>query len=410
MKTVLLLSVLLITGMVGANQIQNELLVKLKKGRSAVSLLSAQVQSKLGVFSFRQKIGKQLFLVHYSSSVGEEEAGRWLIRNTKDVEWAHPNYKLELFSQKNSTPSVKVNDPLYTDLWNLKRLNIEEAWKLTKGSKKIIVANIDTGIDYRHEDLIANLWMNPDPSAKDKHGFDYAQNDSDPMDINEHGTHTAGIIGATGNNAKGIVGVNQQVSILTVKFIHGTFGTTAAAIQSIDYAIKHGARIINASWGGYSEDETENEGLFEAIERAEKANILFVAASGNDGGDNDLRPMFPAGLANPNILAVASVNDRGKKSFFSNYGATTVDLGAPGGGVLSTAIGNRYKKFAGTSMAAPHVSGLAALMLSLKPSLSYKQLKEILMKTIVPMPTLNNKCVTGGEINALNALKEVSKL
>ena len=405
MKGFVLFIAVVYTSVLGAMQVPGELLVKLKNNRHVTAVLQTLSGNELGKLSLSQKIGEKTYLLNFSADVGEVAASAWLRAHSSAVEWAHPNYLIQNFAKQS-----RSNDPLYKELWNLKRIDMEKAWGLGKGSKKIVVANIDTGIDYLHEDLRDNLWQNPDPNAADKFGYDFAQNDPDPMDVNEHGTHTAGIIGATGNNGKGIVGVSQQISILTVKFIHGTFGSTAAAIQSIDYAIKHGARIINASWGGYSEEEAENQGLIEAIERAEKANILFVAASGNDGGDNDKRPMFPAGLNNPNIISVASVNERGKKSFFSNYGLTTVDLGAPGGGVLSTAMNNRYKKFAGTSMAAPHVSGLAALMLSVNPQLTYQQLKDILMRTVDPMTTLQGKCVTGGEINAFRAVQEAVKL
>jgi subtilisin family serine protease len=184
------------------------------------------------------------------------------------------------------------------------------------------------------------------------------------------------------------------------------YGTTSDAILSIDYAVQHGARVLSNSWGGApEEDDAMNVALRESIERAMAADVLFVAAAGNDGSDNDKIPMLPAAYDLPNILSVASTNDKDRRSFFSNYGAVSVDVGAPGSNIVSTVPGNRYEQNSGTSMACPHVAGIAALIFSERPDLTAADVKEIIMETVDPLPALRGITVTGGRVNAEAALE-----
>jgi thermitase len=356
-----------------------------------------------------------------------------LLRKEPGVEWAQPDYlmrvlpvgstnllsrdplmalRLDPFNipdpQIPLVPELPLNpiqDPEFSKLWGMVKIEADKSWIQQKGSRAIVVADIDTGIDYTHPDLINNLWVNPDPARPDVVGYDFANDDPLPYDDQSHGTHTAGTIGATGFNGLGIVGVSPAVSVMGIKFITSEgSGTTEDAIDSIDYAIANGARVMSNSWGGEADEGEENKLLIEAVERAEAANILFVAAAGNDGSDNDAKPVYPAAIERSNVLTVASTNERDARSFFSNYGLRTVHVAAPGSNVYSTIPGGKYAQFSGTSMACPHVAGLAALILAENAGLTAVQVKEIIMSTVDPIPTLTGKIVTGGRINARNAL------
>jgi subtilisin family serine protease len=307
------------------------------------------------------------------------------------------------FPPAETNPSVV--DPQLSKLYGLNKTHSIEAWDIAKGSKDFIVADIDTGIDYNHEDLSLNVWRNPHPSDKnDVVGFDFIHNDGLPFDDNEHGTHTAGTIGAVGGNGIGISGVNQRVSLMSLKFLAGDgSGTTADAIRAIDYAINHGAKVLSNSWGG--KGDSENQVLKDAIDRARLKDVLFIAAAGNDSGDNDGSGAdYPAAFNNDNIIAVAATDEKDGLAFFSNYGKKTTHLAAPGVNIYSTVPGNKYASLSGTSMACPHVAGGVALLWSLHPSWNYKKVKEVLLKTVDLLPALANKTITGGRMNVLKAL------
>jgi subtilisin family serine protease len=300
-----------------------------------------------------------------------------------------------------------VADPNMGQSWGLAKSKATEAWAVTKGTKDIIVADIDTGIDYNHEDLAFNIWRNPNPTNGDTVGYDFVHNDGLPWDDNEHGTHTAGTIGAVGGNGIGTSGVAQRVSLMGLKFLSGQgSGTTADAIRAIDYAIEHGARVLSNSWGGASEGEQENKVLYDAIERAKAKDVLFIAAAGNDGQDNDnpANASYPAAFDNDNLISVAATDESDTMAFFSNYGKKTTHLAAPGVNVYSTTPGNKYAAHSGTSMACPHVAGAAAMVLSVNPKLTYKDVKAILLKSVDPLVSLNNKTVTGGRLNVMKAV------
>jgi subtilisin family serine protease len=251
------------------------------------------------------------------------------------------------------------------------------------------------------------MWRNPNPKNNDVVGFDFVHNDGLPYDDHNHGTHASGTVGAVGGNGKGVSGVTQRVSLMGLKFLSAEgSGTTADAIRAIDYAIEHGAKVLSNSWGGKGEDN--NRALYEAIERAKAKDVLFIAAAGNDGTDNDGRdPSFPAAFDNDNLIAVAATDNSDKMAFFSNYGKVSTDLAAPGVNVWSSVRGNRYDKMSGTSMACPHVAGAAALIWSKNPTWNYKQVKEALMKSVDQVPSLAGKTVTGGRLNVLKALRSM---
>jgi len=301
-----------------------------------------------------------------------------------------------------------VADPELAKAYGISKVGATEAWTQHNGSKNFVVAVIDTGIDYNHEDLGFNVWRNPNPSDKnDIAGFDFVHNDGLPFDDNMHGTHCAGTVGATGGNGKGVSGVTQRVSIMGLKFLSGEgSGTTADAIRAIDYAIEHGAKVLSNSWGGRG--DSGNQALFEAIERAKAKDVLFIAAAGNDSANNDgSNPSYPAAFNNDNLIAVAATDKDDRLASFSNYGKRTTHLAAPGAAVYSTVPGNAYRSLSGTSMACPHVAGAAALIWSKNPSMNYKQVKSLLLDSVDKLPALTEKTVTGGRLNVLKALRSM---
>lgn len=299
-----------------------------------------------------------------------------------------------------------VADPDLAKAYGLEKIGATKAWGSHKGQKNIIVADIDTGIDYNHQDLSFNMWRNPNPGAKnDLVGYDFVHDDGLPFDDQGHGTHTTGTIGAVGGDGIGISGVTQRVQLMGLKFLSAEgSGTTADAIRAIDYAIEHGAKILSNSWGGKGDDG--NKALYDSIERAKAKDVLFIAAAGNDGTDNDGRdPSYPAAFDNDNLISVAATDKNDEMAFFSNYGKKTTHVAAPGVNVYSTTPGNKYASLSGTSMACPHVAGAAALLWSKNPSWNYKKVKQVLMDSVDKLPALEGKIVTGGRINVLKALQ-----
>ncbi len=406
--------------------VPNQILIKTNSSakQSVNKLNSMALQS--GALNSLGKISQNLSVLRYSTALSAKEAAAELSR-LPGIEWAQPNYiytvpKLSSPVKSFKLPSsifdfvpyneMALNDPLLTPegVWGMFKIEATEAWKLSKGTEQVLVADIDTGVDYTHEDLKANIWTNPDTSAADQHSYDFANKDADPMDDHSHGTHTTGSIGARGNNSIGLAGVSPYLKVIAIKFISGEgSGTTADAILSIDYAVAKGARILSNSWGGPAEGDESDKALEEAIIRAGQKDVLFVAAAGNDGTNNDSVPMFPAAYSAENILSVASSNSSDNLSFFSNYGIKTVDVAAPGSNINSTVPGNKYLKNSGTSMACPHVAGLAALLLSINSKLSAAQLKSIIMETVDPISSMSAKVVSGGRINALKAVKRAQE-
>jgi len=287
------------------------------------------------------------------------------------VEIAEPDFLYELLT----TP----NDPMYNMQYALERINAERAWDITTGSKSVVVGVVDTGIDSAHPDLADNLWVNPDPNqngyVNDIHGYNFAGRVGGvPTDTHGHGTHVAGIIGAKGNNGTGLSGVNWDVSLAWLGVAANGFVSTSAAIEAINYAHNHNISILNNSWGGRIYSET----LKKAIANY---NGLFVAAAGNDKSNNDTLPHYPSGYDLPNVISVASTDASDKLSSSSNYGDRSVHIAAPGNVILSTWKNGAYEEKSGTSMASPHVAGVAALVKAVNPGFSPEAIKEILIET-----------------------------
>lgn len=326
-------------------------------------------------------------------------------------------------------PITAPNDPMFSEQWALNNvgqgggkakahLDALKAWLKTQGSQDVVVAVLDTGVDYTHQDLVNNIWFRPENVAAyvddeigmidDKNGFNADANSGDPMDDNGHGTHCAGIIGAEGNNGKGIAGVNWKVQIMPLKFLgRGGFGSTKNAIEAINYAIdrkKAGVnlRVINASWGS----TMRSKALEDAIRAAGEQGILFVAAAGNSSTDNDSRPHYPSNYNLPNVISVAALDRNDALASFSNYGVKTVHIAAPGKEILSTWLKDGFREASGTSMATPQVAGVAALIISDNPKMSVENLRERLLNSVDKLDSLNGKIENGGRLNAAKALSE----
>lgn len=301
-----------------------------------------------------------------------------------------------------------VNDPQAGDQWAHSVMGVESYWQNEgRGDSQIVVAIIDTGIDAVHEDLSGRVFTNkneiPDNRIDDDGngfvddfiGWNSQEQNGLTSDPYGHGSHVAGIVGAEPGNGVGVHGLNWNVRLLPVRFIGANGGgSTESAVRAIDYAVSQGARIINASWGGSKESLV----LKAAIEQLEKRDVLFVAAAGNESRDNDLEPTYPASFDLPNIVSVGSIGLHGTVSDFSNWGLVSVDILAPGESILSTIMGQKYGFMQGTSMAAPHVAGVAALLLASHPDWTYRQIKDELLRRCKPMAEAQERVLCGGSI------------
>jgi len=362
---------------------------------------------------------------------------------TDTVEYAEINYQIKLDDPVQKSvfqvrlgrrePSAGMpNDPMFADQWALNNsganggkeradLDALEAWTHTKGSDEVVVAVLDSGVDFTHVDLIENMWVRPAnvPAYSDDelgtfndiNGYNGTDAIRDPMDDNGHGTHCAGIIGAEGDNAIGVTGINQKVRIMPLKFLgRGGYGSTNDAIEAINYAIdrkKNGVnvRIISASWGSTS----RSKALEDTIRAAADADILFVAAAGNDGSDNDRRAHYPSNYDLPNVISVAALDRGDQLASFSNYGLKTVHVAAPGKDILSTWLNNGYREASGTSMATPYVSGVAALIIASDPNITMKNLRARILGASDDLEGLKGKVQTEGRICAANSLGNIVK-
>ena len=303
------------------------------------------------------------------------------------------------------------NDPGYSQLWGMDKISAPSAWNVRTDASSVVVAIVDTGVQITHPDLAGNIWTNPGEIAgngidddnngfvDDVHGWDFQNNDNSVYDStsDDHGTHVSGTIGGVGNNGVGVAGVAWNVQLMPLKFLGSSGGSTADAISAIQYATMMGADIISASWGGGGFDQA----LKDAIDAFPG---LFVAAAGNDGVDNDASPHYPSSYTSANLVSVASTTSTDGMSSFSNWGATSVDIGAPGSNIYSTWPGSSYNTISGTSMATPHVSGAAAILLADDPSLTTAQLKAKLLDHVDPISSLAGKVVSGGRLNLYASL------
>jgi subtilisin family serine protease/glutamine cyclotransferase len=389
----------------GAEYVPNQVIVRFKEQNKGI--LSAQamsIRSNLNATVLKEfkTTGAELWNLT-GVSVADAIAQ---YKDNPQIEYIEPNYIVHAFDRI-------PNDPYFSQLWGMQKISAPAAWDRTTGTE-IVIGDIDTGIDTSHVDLAANLWTNPGEISgngidddgngfiDDVHGWNFVSNTNNVYDDHSHGTHTAGTIAAVGNNGIGVVGVCWSAKIMAIKFLDGGgSGTTAGAISSVEYATKMHARLTSNSWGGggYS------QALYDAIKAAGDGGALFVAAAGNSSMNTDIYSNYPSGYDLDNIIAVASTTSNDALSSFSNYGLVTVDLGAPGSDVLSTLPGNSYGSYSGTSMATPHVSGVAGLVLSLNPMLNWAEVKNIILSSVDSISSLNGKTVTGGRLDAARALQ-----
>jgi len=394
--------------------------ILVKFSPSALPVDRALAHALVGAHAYKRfKIVEGLQAVRIPPGMHVKEALE-LYRRRPDVLYAEPNWIVET----RGTP----DDPSLGSLWGLQNtgqnggtpgadIDALTAWDVTTGSKDVVVAVIDTGIDYTHPDLSANMFRNePDCNSNgidddgngqidDCFGIDTANNDSDPMDDNHHGTHVAGTIGAVGNNGLGVVGVNWTVRLMACKFLSASgSGTTADAIDCLEYVKlmkDRGVNIVatNNSWGGGG----FSQALFDAIEAHRARGILFIVAAGNEFSNNDTTPSYPASYSLSNILAVAATTRTDALASFSNFGRRSVHLGAPGSEILSTTPGNTYSIFSGTSMATPHVTGVAALLAAQDPTRDWRAIKNLILAGGDTLPSLVNT-ITQKRLNARGAL------
>lgn len=373
--------------------------VRLLNPSKTVSLQSDEVYSASNISNDQDNTF--VFILEETGKEAVEEALE-ILNDDPAVEFAEPDYFLEC----TATP----NDLYYSCQYALDKIDAESAWNYTKGDDSVVVGIIDTGIDGTHPDLCDSLWINPNPNEygyiNDIHGYNFYENyGGTPTDIGlskGHGTHVAGIVGAKGNNGIGVCGINWNVSLAWLGIgIEGSKRlSSSAAIEAINYAKLHDISIINASWG--STNYSQN--LKDAIE---KYDGLFVVAAGNKGRNIDGTPYYPAAYDLSNIITVANTNSSDQLSGTSNYGTTGVDLAAPGSNIYSTCFNSSYTYKSGTSMAAPYVAGVAALIKSKYPGISVSGIKKALLDSVDKIPTLANSVKTGGRLNACKALNAV---
>lgn len=356
------------------------------------------------------------------------------------VEYAEPNYRINLVEPGESnadsrTPVAPVgpaasglpNDPQFADQWSLVNtgqgggtadadIRALQAWQVTRGSNEVVIAVLDSGVDYNHSDLRANMWTRPDSvdayydeelgTVDDVHGFNAVDNLADPMDDNGHGTHCAGIIGAEGDNQIGIAGVNWNVQIMPLKFIDSSgSGSTKDAIEAINYVIERkragvNVRVISASWGS----RQRSAALEDVIREAGEEGITVIAAAGNSSVDTDRDPHYPSSYDLPNVISVAATDSNDQLANFSNYGKNSVDVAAPGVEIVSTWMGDDFRNASGTSMATPVVSGVAGLIIATEPDISAADLRARLLASVDILPALKGKVASGGRINAAKAV------
>ncbi len=345
-----------------------EYLVKYKNTAALNNMASMQTES----FGLEMKgIHRPGKLVKVDITKATEAKTLAALYSDKNVEYVVPNFKIRAFSNSIDTQALK-------EQYALTKVNAEQAWKRAgnKGSRNVLLAVIDTGADYKHKNLAPNMVA----------GYDFRDNDADPMDLTSaqnpgHGTHCSGIIGATGLVDGGTQGLSPEVSIMPLRFLGADgSGSLEGGIKAIDYAIEHKVQVISASWGA-SVPLTTAKPLVEAIERAEKAGIIFVTAAANDGKNNDTSDVYPANAGLPNMITVAASGATDAKPSWSNYGKAKVSLAAPGENIMSTIPGDKYSNMSGTSMATPLVAGLVAFLKAQDATLTGAEIKALLQTT-----------------------------
>lgn len=324
------------------------------------------------------------------------------LERRRDVIAAGPNRTYELYA----TP----NDTEYDQLWGLPAIAAPLAWDVTQGSNSVVVAVVDTGAELTHPDLDGNIWTNPGETANgldddanglvdDVNGWDFYDDDANPADSHSHGTHVAGTIGAEGDNGNGVTGVNWRVKLMPLRVGH-TVLDGAAIEQAFRYACAEGARVVNGSFGGADFDPWAEDAV------ADCPGTLFVFAAGNSATNNDAFARYPCNSPLPNVVCVAASDEEDSLAVFSNWGKTNVDLAAPGQSILSTVLSGTWGFKDGTSMAAPHVAGAAALVLSHRPALNAVELRDALLLSVDKAQTLSGLVKSGGRLNVARALTQ----
>jgi len=363
-------------------------------------------EGQLGVFSSSDTLGAQ-------GAQPVEITAATVQAMCASIRAANPGVELTCEANSLVAATLTPNDTQYGALYGMTKISAPLAWDITTGSTSSVVAIIDTGIDYTHPDLVDNIAINTreipnngvDDDANgyidDYYGYDFVNNDSNPIDDHYHGTHCAGTVGAKGNNARGVAGVNWTVKLMSVKVLNASgSGTLASVAAGMNYAVKRGAKILSMSLGTTSYSAT----LENAVINARNSGALVVAAAGNSTVNTDVYPHYPSSLPQDNVFSIAASTSTDALAYFSNYGATTVDLAAPGDSILSTYTGGQYAYASGTSMATPHVAGMAALLLAVNPSLTYSSIKSILIGTADPIQAMSGKLVAGGRANLYKAV------
>jgi len=423
-----LVAVMLLLGSVSGQQqpapdtfVAGELLVKFNPGMNAAqrnNILSGRRAARIRRFA-------SLDIEHIRVPQGlSVQAAIDALRSIPGVMLVQPNYKRHAIQSVAPPP----NDPSWLDgsLWGLLKIQAQEAWtNFTPGDGSVVVAGIDTGIDYTHPDLAANMWHNPgeipdngvdddgNGYVDDVYGIDTVNHTSDPFDDQGHGTHTAGTIAAVGNNGQGVTGVSWNTKLLACKFLDASgSGDDAGAIECFNYvvALKNrgvNIRVTSNSWGQQRGSDPPSTLLQAAIDAAGNAGIISIFGAGNDGTNNDTSPFDPASYPIDSIVSVASSGPTDRRSFFSNYGATSVDLAAPGEGILSTYPFGGYETLDGTSMATPHVAGVAALLATMNPDLSVGDIKALLLDNVDQSSRWTGRVLSGGRLNAFKAASAV---
>jgi subtilisin family serine protease len=385
---------------------------------------SAQIDAVLSGFGAERVTEYRLIpgLIHLRVPESAIQAVTTALARNPLVEYVEFDYEV------NSTQSVTPDDRFFADQWALLNsgqvvnrssglsgadIRATEAWGISTGGAGCLVAVIDSGMQIDHPDLAPNLWRNPKERfdgkdtdgngyVDDLHGWDFVDNDNNPSDANGHGTHVSGTIAAASNNNTGVAGVAWTCQIMPLRFLDANgSGSISAAIKALEYALLNGVKISNNSWGGGG----YNKSMYDMIKLAgERYDHLFVAAAGNSGANSDTSPMYPAAYNLPNIVSVAATDSRDRLASFSNFGVVSVDIGAPGVNILSTYTSGRYAYLNGTSMAAPHVAGVAGLIANRYPQASYAEIALILLGSARPLSSLSGKVASGGMLNAYASL------
>ncbi len=390
----------------GAVYKKGELLLKFKPQLSQQSVNTLFADVGLQMTKTIDELGVYVCAIGGNKSVDSAVAE---CRASSDVAYAEPNYIYRA--------SIVPNDPRFSSLYGMTMIRAPEAWDVQTGSKSVIVGIIDTGVDTDHKDLRENIWHNPGESGNgrennkidddgngfvdDYRGWDFIHNDNNPFDDHNHGSHVAGTVGAVGNNSEGVVGVCWGVSLMALKFLDARgSGDSDDAIEAIIYASNMGAKVLSNSWGG----SEHSQALEDAIKFANEKGVLFVAAAGNDFSNNDKADSFPANYEVGNVISVAANTRKEKLAGFSNFGSKSVDLAAPGSDILSTVTRGRFDVFSGTSMATPHVSGAAALVLAEFPDAGMQEVIIRILGGVDRNANYAGKVATGGRLNVNNSI------